>query len=50
MEILLNFFCTEIGKPYSIITDHGTQFKGKKMEGDIEERRNKDIQDINVSP
>ena len=28
IEIILNKFIPEVGKPTAVITDHGTQFKG----------------------
>ena len=30
LEIIINQYLPEVGKPISIITDHGTQFKGKR--------------------
>ena len=30
LEIVINKYIPEVGKPVSIITDHGTQFRGRK--------------------
>ena len=35
LEIIKNKYITEIGKPYTIITDHGTQFKGRKWRDEL---------------
>ena len=35
LEIVIGRYITEIGKPSSIITDHGTQFKGSKWRNNL---------------